>query len=265
VRGRNFSAEETRSEAAVIVVSETAAQRLFPNSEALGQSLAIQSERGQDPYYGRQPTLRSATVIGIVRDVTNGWSDNGNDKDCVYFPTNSRARFNDSLLVRASGRKAIEEALERIAPSVADVINPMEEVLAGQSYPFRISFWVSGALGALALALTISGIYGVLSYLVSQRTREIGIRVALGADAAGIVGLVMKQSMRLAAIGTAIGVALALAVAPLFAHAVTALNPYEGTAYAGCALLVMLAAVGAAFSPSRRAAGIDPAITLRGD
>jgi ABC-type antimicrobial peptide transport system permease subunit len=165
----------------------------------------------------------------------------------------------------ANSRKPIEKALDRIAPSAADFISPMDQALELQSYPFRVIFWITSALGGLALVLTVSGIYGVLSYLVSQRTREIGIRVALGAGAASVVRLVMQQSIRLAAIGTALGVVGALAAAPVFAHVVAALNPFDAGAYAGGVLLVMAAAVGAALYPSRRAAGIDPAITLRCD
>jgi len=167
--------------------------------------------------------------------------------------------------VRASSRKTVEEALDRIAPSAADYISRMDEAAASQSYPFRVVFWITAFLGGLALALTVSGIYGVLSYLVSQRTREIGIRVALGAGTGSVIRMVMQQSMLLAAIGTALGALCALAAAPVFTHTVAALQPYDAVAYAGGVFLVLAAAVGAAFYPSRRAAGIDPAITLRSD
>jgi ABC-type antimicrobial peptide transport system permease subunit len=231
----------------------------------MGKSLAIQIQGGQDPSYAREPAHGTALIVGIARDVVNGWTDTGRDVDCIYFPTATRTAHNGSLLVRANGRKAIEQALDRLAPSVADFISPMDDAHALQSYPYRVMFWISGLLGGLALALTVSGIYGVLSYLVGQRTREIGIRVALGAATSSVIAMVMRQSIRLAGIGTIIGMTLSLAAAPAFASSIAALNPFDLTAYVGGAALVVAAAVCAAFDPSRRAAGIDPAITLRSD
>jgi len=265
LRGREFAAEESLAEAPVVVVSESAARRLWPNRDAVGQTIAIRTEPGKDPYFSRLPAYRTALVIGVARDVMNGWTNTGRDTDCLYFPTNPKAANNEALLVRASSRKTVEEALDRIAPSAADYISRMDEAAASQSYPFRVVFWITAFLGGLALALTVSGIYGVLSYLVSQRTREIGIRVALGAGTGSVIRMVMQQSMLLAAIGTALGALCALAAAPVFTHTVAALQPYDAVAYAGGVFLVLAAAVGAAFYPSRRAAGIDPAITLRSD
>ena len=261
IEGHTFSQEE--GQAAVVVASEAAARRLWPNSDPLGRTIAIRTEPGKDPYFQRVPAFRTAIVIGIVRDVMNGWTDTGRDLDCLYFPNSPREGNNESLLVRATSRAAIEKALDRVAPSVSDLISPMDEALAGNSYPFRAAFWVTSFLGGLALVLTISGIYGVLSYLVSQRTREIGIRVALGADSASVVRMVIQQSLRLAAIGTALGALCSLAAAPIFTHTIAALQPYDAAAYLGGVLLVLAAALGAALHPSRRAAGIDPAITLR--
>ena len=209
-------------------------------------------------------------MIGIVRDAITGTIANGPDAGYLYFPTSARDAYNDSLLVRVKGnpaaaRRALEKALDQIAPSIADMINPMDDVFAVQLYPFRVLFWLSAFLGVLALVLTASGIYGVMSYLVSQRTKEIGIRVALGADVRAVVAMVVKQSMRLAAIGTLAGVLFTLAVAPVFAHQLAAIDPYDFVAYGGGALLVLAAVLAASYYPSRRAVRIDPAVTLRCD
>jgi macrolide transport system ATP-binding/permease protein len=134
-----------------------------------------------------------------------------------------------------------------------------------QVYPFRVATWVAGFLGAVALLLTLTGIYGVLSYLVSQRTKEIGIRVALGAASGSILWMVLRQSGKLAAIGTGIGATMALAVAPIFANQLGAIQPYEALPYVATVAVVFAAAMAASWGPSRRAAGIDPAITLRSD
>ncbi|HXB73278.1 MAG TPA: ABC transporter permease [Candidatus Acidoferrales bacterium] len=270
LRGRTFTAEETNGGAPVVLVSETAARRLFPDRDALGQAIALQPREHRNPYYDRVPGHANARVIGIVKDAITGTIANGPDIGYLYFPTSARDAYNDSLLVRVKGdsaaaRRALVAALDQIAPSLADQINPMDDVFAVQIYPFRIMFWLSSFLGGLGLVLTASGIYGVMSYLVSQRTKEIGIRVALGADVRMVIAMVVKQSMRLAAVGTVAGIGLTLAVAPVFAHELKAINPYDVVAYAGGMLLVLAAVLAASFYPSRRAARIDPSVTLRCD
>src|SRR5262249_10310319 len=161
-------------------------------------------------YFERVPAYPSARVIGVVRDVNAGMLANGVDTDTLYFPNTARFPHNDSVLVRMSGdqagaRRHLETALADVAPSLADAINPMVDVLALQIYPFRVVFWIAGFLGCFALVLTVSGIYGVMSFLVSQRTKEIGIRVAVGARASDVTGMVMKHAMRMGAIGAGVG------------------------------------------------------------
>ena len=270
LRGRTFTAEETNAGAPVAVLSEIAARRLWPNQDALGKSITIHGRGRHDTYFDREPASANARVIGIVRDTMTGTIANGPEAGYLYFPTSARDAYNDSLLVRlrgdsAAGRSALEKALDQIAPSLTDQINPMDEVLAVQIYPFRVMFWLSSFLGGLGLVLTASGIYGVMSYLVSQRTKEIGIRVALGADARSVIAMVVKQSMRLAAIGAVAGIGLMLAVAPVFTHQLAAIRPYDVEAYAGGVLLVLAAVLAASYYPSRRAVRIDPAVTLRCD
>lgn len=132
-------------------------------------------------------------------------------------------------------------------------------------YPFRIAFWIAGFLGGLGVVFTLSGIYGVLSYLVGQRTKEIGIRIALGARGGAVVHLVVSQCVRLVAIGAAIGVSLALVVAPVFANRVEAIQPYDAVAYVGALLSVAVAAVAASFRPVQKAVAVDPVTALRCD
>jgi predicted permease len=272
LRGRGFTQAETQGGAPVAVVSESAAQRLWPGSDPIGRAFSIPPVAHHDPYFDRTPDYAEARVIGVARDVLSGYLATSLTRDgaMVYFPNNERAPGNDSILVRLqvsppAARKTIAAVLDGIAPSVYDFLNPMGDVLAMQIYPFQVVFWVAAFLGGLALAMTSSGIYGVMSYLVSQRTREIGIRVALGAASGDIVRMVVKQSARLALIGLACGVALALAIAPVFAHQIEAVRPYDMWAYGAAVLVVMVAAFAASFVPSRRAVRIDPATTLRCD
>jgi predicted permease len=270
VRGRLFSATESDSEMPVAVISESAARRLWPGREALGESIAIPPATSQDPYIRRIPGYSQARVIGVVRDAISGMVAVGGPEASLYFPTNFRAPHNDSILVRfgrdsGTARRRLEAALDQVAPSLSDMINPMDEVLAVQIYPFRITFWLAGFLGGVGLLLSVSGIYGVMSYLVSQRTKEIGIRVAMGASARDVVRMVVRQSARLAAIGAAVGVAMALAIAPVFAHELDAVRPYDWMPYAATAAVVVVAALAASFRPASRAASIDPIQTLRCD
>jgi len=159
-------------------------------------------------------------VIGISRDVASGMLSDGLDPTCLYFPSSLLSPENGSLLVRFKGNgdgtpRAVVFALEQAAPD-AQVIDPMEDVLDLETYMFRIASWVSSFLGVLALVLTFSGIYGVMAYLVSQRTREIGIRIALGASHAGVVRIVLASTMKLVGVGIGAGLLLALGLVRIF-------------------------------------------------
>jgi ABC-type antimicrobial peptide transport system permease subunit len=144
---------------------------------------------------------------------------------------------------------------------------PLIEMMSMQMYPLHVSASIGSILGGIALALSVTGLYGVLIYMLSQRTREIGIRMALGATASSVVRLVMTQSARLAGLGAIFGVVGAFSVMTLLGAAV----PLRGVAFVdvgafvGGMAIVVVAAVLAAYAPARRAARIDPSITLRSD
>ncbi len=268
LRGRNFTAEEAQSEAGVAIVSEATARRLWHSKDALGQSVEIRPS--PTDHDARPPRQRNALVIGIARDVMSGWVGDGLDATKIYFPVAASSTQLNSILVRLKGdpeslRRATEEALNRVVPGAADQINPMNQVLAIQIYPFRVAFWISSFLGGLALVLTISGMYGVMAYLVGQRSKEIGIRMALGASAAGILRLVLSQSLRLTLVGLAIGVAAALGVSQLFASQLEMVNLFDKLAYGGGIAIVFAAALIASLVPSRRAVKVNPVTALRCD
>jgi putative ABC transport system permease protein len=270
LQGRAYTPEEARSGAAVVVISQATAKRFWPGQPALGETLLIPPKRPNDANSDRRPVFHSAQVIGITRDVASGFVGNGVDATCLYFPTTRSAFGNGALMVAArgdkdAGKRLIETALNSLGPDAADQINPMDEVLATMIYPFRVAFWISGFLAGLALLLTVSGIYGVMSFLVSQRSKEIGIRMALGANSGTVVRMVMTQSMRMAGIGAAVGAAIALMAAPVFANELETLQPYDPMAFGLGAAVVIGASLGAALAPSRRAARIDPVVALRCD
>jgi ABC-type antimicrobial peptide transport system permease subunit len=136
-----------------------------------------------------------------------------------------------------------------------------------QMYPLLAASWVGSLLGAIALLLTVTGLYGVLMYALSQRTREIGIRMALGATARAVVGLVFRQCARLATFGAAIGAAVAFIVLKVLNAAIPleTVTLVDVVAVAAGLVLVIAATLVAAYQPARRATRIDPAQTLRAD
>jgi putative ABC transport system permease protein len=162
-------------------------------------------------------------------------------------------------------RRRLDAKLAALAPGAVGDFHSLDQNRALGIYPFRAASFIGFAVGGLALLLTISGIYGVLSYLVTQRTKEIGIRVALGATTGTVTGLVLKQSLRLAAIGIGFGVSLALVLSHLLASQLIFLRTFDVAAFSAGVILVTCAALAAGYIPSRKAARIDPIQTLRYD
>jgi hypothetical protein len=219
------------------------------------------------------PLPRVVRVIGIARDAVNGYVGYGLDQTCVFFPGRADAA-GYVLLVRAKGDAEValgtlDKAITASMPGAVDEIHSIDEALTGQLYPYRAAYWVSSAIGciALLLLLTLSGIYGVLSYLVTQRTKEIGIRVALGASSGSVVRLVLKQSLKLAGIGAAVGATAALGVSRILASQldVFVFEKVDQLAYGMGIVLVIAASASAAYVPCVRAARIEPVTTLRCD
>jgi len=270
VRGRVFTAEEAKAGAGVAVISEATARRFWPGRDALGESIAIVQRKKQADFRAdRAPASPTVRVIGVVGDVVSGVGATGVDPTSLYFPTSADAG-QDFLMVgvaggKEAGRQNIRQALEQIAPDLVDQITPLDELHNAVIYPFRIAFWIAGFLAGVALLLNVTGIYGVMSYVVSQRTKEIGIRMALGAGGGAMIRMVVLQCMRLVLAGIGVGAVLALALAPLFANQVEAIQPYDAMAYVGAAAVVAVAALAASWQPARRAVGVDPLAALRCD
>ena len=269
MRGRNFTEDEAKSEANVAIVSETAARRLWPGEEAVGRTVTLP----KPALYFLTTHPLTAVVVGVARDTFESWDDQGQPlKSHLYFPADVGSKHTVSLLVGMKGpigiepaRRAIQAAADRAAPGAADEIESMEETQAARLYPFRILFGITGFLGGLALLMTLSGVYGVLSYLVSQRRREFGIRIALGAAGDDVAGMVLRQSLKLAAFGVGAGAALAWGVAKIVGNNLQPIDPLDWRGYVGGVAAVLCAAAVAAWVPARRAVRVDPAVTLRCD
>jgi len=268
LKGRNFTASEAASAAAVAIVSETTARKLWPDRDAVGQTMRIVPDRRTKPG-ARIARFQTVQVIGITRDTAADLGKHGPMPAAVHFPGETTAP-SSGLVVRVTGepeaaRRAIDASLASAVPGAVQEIHKLQEFRAGRFYPFRAAYWVSGIVGVLALLLTISGVYGVLSYLVAQRAREISIRMALGADVGAVVSLVITQLLRLAAVGLSIGIVLALGAARVFGWRVMMLQAFDPLAYLAGTMVVVSACLAASFVPALRAARVDPMSMLRAD
>ena len=286
VRGRAFMPSERTSSLSVAVVSETTARALWPNGNAVGQVMGLdpdptsETRRADDlsavaPGAKEEPPLesRTFTVVGVVRDVA-GFGLAGVREAGVYVPA-SAAMAETSLVVRVHGdpelaRQALLNRLTTIDPSMGQVLT-MRTMARMVTYFLQVAFWLTVVLGVLALVLTLSGLFGVLSYLVEQRAKEIGVRMALGAATQDVTRLVLSQSIRpvmfglLVGGGSAAALAVLLLATPAAAFIGEIVHVLDPVAYAVSLVIIVAACLIAAAIPAARAARLDPANTLRQD
>ena len=274
VSGRGFAQAERTAEAGVAVVSETISRRLWPDRNAIGQVLRLEAPPSASPSESAM-TSRTFTVVGVVRETGEGvllpdvFTFRG-----IYVPVGPE-HAGTSLTLRVRGepeqaRQALVERLTRVDPGMGS-ITTMRALAGMQRSVLRFAFRVTVALGGLALMLTVSGLFSVLSYVVEQRRREIGVRMALGATVRSVAGLVLSQLLGPVGFGLAAGASLAAAAAialmatpaaSAIGHAVRVFDP---VAYALSALVVVTASALAAWVPAMRACRLDPVATLRQD
>jgi predicted permease len=271
VRGRAFRAEEARTSAHVAIVSEATAQAFWPGEDPVGRTIRIEPPNGRPT--DDLPGYASVTVVGTVADVVSGFIADGRDAGHIYLPVH--AADPHAIAVLARGRstrdldaRALQEIFRRAArdPEVFEAL-PLEDLWALQLYPFRAASWIGGGLGLIALLLSVAGLYGVLSYMLGQRTREIGIRLALGATASQIARLMLGQAARLAMIGAAAGAGITFIAMTTLNSAVRLqhVTLLDVPAFIFGLALVWAATALAALQPARRASHVDPARTLRAD
>jgi hypothetical protein len=274
VSGRGFTQAERTAEAGVVVVSETISRRLWPDRNAVGQVLRLEVPPSAPPSGSAMPS-RTFTVVGVVREAGEGvllpdvFTFRG-----IYLPVGPE-HAGTSLILRVRGepeqaRQALVERLTSVDPGLGS-ITTMRAMAGMQTSVLHFAFQVTVVLGGLALILTVSGLFSVLSYVVEQRTREIGVRMALGATARSVAGLVLSQSLRPVGIGLAAGASLAAAAAialmatPAASAIGDILRVFDPVAYALSGLVVVTACALAAWVPAMRACRLDPVATLRQD
>ena len=261
VRGRGFTEHDDSASASVIVVSESMARAYWPNESPLGKRIGCACN-----------DTTMMTVIGVVGDVRFNPNVGPTDAPTYYVSVAQAHPWRTmSLVIRTkSDPAAITRRIERVIASVAPTVAPgsvmtLDHVQRSALSPQRITSEMMAAFAIVALLLAAIGIHGVMSYTVAQRTHDIGVRTALGAQGADIVRGVLGPAMRFIVVGIAVGVAGAALMTRTLTHLLTQLSPSDPAALFAAIAVLSAAAIGGAYVPARRALRIDPAIALRRD
>ena len=259
VLGRTFAANELQNTSRAIIVTESTARRYWPGQNPIGQNFSMQIEPNQEVIL---------EVVGIAKDV-HLYDFTEIENSYMYLPAVPRQQADLRLLVRsrsvdfAQVAGGIRAAAHEIDPGLVVRVSPLEDNLELWRTLSRLVTALAGALGTLALLLASIGVYGVVSYAVSRRLREVGIRMVLGASPRAVLRMILKQALRPAIIGLAIGLAGAAAVSQILQSVLFGISPHDSIAFAGTALFLLGVTALASWLPARRATRVDPMTTLR--
>jgi hypothetical protein len=282
VRGRPFTTAE-RDDYPTAIVSESVARVLWPNGDGIGETFWLEPDLSPRPRSGieinpdtrpiddAQMPPRMVTVVGVSRDVPGFRLTDVKDAG-VFLPTSLEVA-RTSVVARVQGdpdlaRRALIDHLSRIDPNMGSIVT-MRTVAGLETFFLRIAFWVALILGALALLLTVSGLFSVLSYLVEQRSKEIGVRMALGASSRKVTQMMLLQTARpmmyglLAGTGLAATLASVVLATPAGATIGEIVHVTDPVAYAASLIVIIAACLLAAWIPASRASRADPMRTLR--
>jgi putative ABC transport system permease protein len=259
LRGRAFAQTDGALASPVAIISEMAARRYWPNEDPLGRRIRRSSASG-DPQW--------ITIVGIAADVKQGWFDK-EIRPQLYLPAAQSPRLGMTFLLRASAapmtlaRDARAQVLAVDPHQPIEHLQTLEQMFIEETSPFRFAAELMLAFGAIALLLAAVGVFGVMSYSVSQRTQEIGVRIALGARRGDVLRLIVLQSMRIAALGLAAGLPLSLLLGRLMASQLFGVVALDLPVLGVIALLLAGVALAASCIPTIRAARVDPMLALR--
>jgi hypothetical protein len=259
VRGRPFAASDREDSQHVAIVSATLARRFWPGGEAIGRRVKVgDSASGW------------LTIVGVAADVTmyNWWD--GSDRSAVYVPLRQAPPSGTfAAVARTHGdpsahADAVRAALASIDPLLAvDNVRTMEQAIVAMTFGLNMISRLLAGCGAIALLLAIVGIYSMMAYAVSQRRHELGVRMALGASPADVVGLSLRRAGVLTATGLVTGVALASVLGYLMSSALLGVVRLEAATFVSVTAGLAVVALAAACVPALRSARLDPAAVLR--
>jgi predicted permease len=262
--GRDFTTQDRAGAPQVVIINETLARRYFPNGDALGKRLIFGA------YRGSPIPLQHLEIVGVVKDAK--YMDmTEQPRRMMFLPLAQSYRPEVRLHVRtAQDPNAMVAAIRRETQKLdANLpvynVKTLEEQKDRSLYAARLAATLLSVFGGLALLLASVGLYGVMAYVVGQRRREIGVRLALGARRRDIFGLVVKEGMALVAAGVAVGLAGAIAGTRLLATFLYGVEPTDAATFIGVALLLAAVALLANYLPARRAAQTDPMLALRAE
>ena len=238
-----------------VLVSESTARRYWPGQDAVGRAITTGGRRRQ--------------IVGIVRDARVSQAREA-ITSYMYLPAARGAQRSISVLARThvdfeGFAAAVRAETSRMDAGLLVNVQPLSDNLALLQTLSQIAAGVGGMLSLLAACLAAIGVYGVVAYVVSRRRREVGVRMALGADARDVQRLILRQTLRPVAIGMSIGVAVAAATGRLLQSVLFGVSPYDPVAFISAPLLMLAIAAAAAFVPIRRAMRVNPMSVLRAE
>jgi predicted permease len=270
VKGRSFEERDDESSLRVAIVDERLAQHFWPDSDPIGRRLY----RPSDPKNLQKTDEHTIwlTVVGVTRSLRyEHLDDTGAPVGAYYLPAAQAPDNNFTFALKTAGNtdsvvRSLRAEIVRLDPDLAVFnVHSMSERIDLSLAPRKTSMLLANAFGGVALFLAALGIYGVLAYLVAQRTREIGIRVALGSSRAAILGLVLREGFQLVLIGLVLGVIGAASLQKLVATEIYGVRPLDPVVLASVMVLLSIVALAACAVPARRALRVDPIIALRSE
>jgi predicted permease len=254
VRGRDFTEQEVRTGANVAIITEATARKFWPGEDPIGKIL-------------REGDKSDLQIVGVAKDAQVSHLGES-PKLYVYLPAGPKEQSQLQLMIHGGGGFAavaagVRSAAADVDPDVMVDVTKFEDNLENWRVPARIVAGLSGSLGALALLLAAVGVYGVVSYAVSRRTREIGIRMTLGADGRDVMRLMLRQSMRPVLIGGAIGIAACAGVSWVLSSMLFGISAHDPIAFVFVPAFLLSIALLASYVPARRATKVNPVVALR--
>jgi len=259
LKGRDFDERDSRDAAKVTIIDERLAREYWPDQDPLGKRIRFGPPEDNEPWH---------TIVGVVREVKHNRLD-ASTRMSVYLPFDQIPIGGSSLAIRSSGRPesltgAVRAQLKELDPDLPlTEVRPMTEVVARSVWQPRLYTALFGVFAAVALILAAVGIYGVMSYAVTQRTREIGLRMALGAQKQDVLKLVVGHGVVITAIGIGAGLAAAVGLTRLMSSLLFGVTATDPLTFAAVSVVLAGVALGACFVPAMRAAKVDPMVALR--